>query len=163
MKNRLITGISFIILGALIALGPQTIFPICGAGIFGQKAMHNSDETDLLMKCFYTGRAVIGVGILILAVGLLLLLFRKKQIRFGLSLAAGLNGILTLLIPTALIGVCSDVHAPCHALTLPALSILGSTVIALSAVNAVYLYKTDQEGEIVHETKTTDDSSSVRL
>jgi len=38
MKNRLITGILFIILGVLIAFGPITIFPVCGVNATQQMA-----------------------------------------------------------------------------------------------------------------------------
>jgi len=91
------------------------------------------------MACFWTGRAVLGVGALIAVSGVFFFIFKSKQIRLGLSLAAGLNGILTLLIPTVLIGVCEGRHMSCRTLTLPALTVLSMLTIAAAAVNVIYL------------------------
>jgi len=178
MKNRLITGILFIILGGLIALGPQTIFPVCGIhtaeqasaqgtekigeqeGIKtgGQETMQAAEgageqaaiamTTDSVMKCHWTAQAELGIGILIALLGAFLIIFQSKQIRMGLSLALGLNGILALLIPTVLIGVCGGAHMPCRSLALPALTVLSSVVIVTSAVNAVYLFISNRKGQV---------------
>jgi hypothetical protein len=107
----------------------------------------NDGAADTIMKDHWTARAELGVGILIALLGILLLLFSSKQVRLGISLSLALSGILVVLIPTALIGVCDDAHAACRLLTLPSLIILGAVVAVLSAVNAVYLFKTSNEGQ----------------
>jgi len=132
MKNRLFTGILFLIFGLLIAIGPQTIFPVCEAG-------------NMPMKCFYTAKAEIGAGGLIAVLGVLSLIFSNKKIRAGISLATTLGGILTVLIPTALIGVCGGKHMTCSTLTLPALSVLGVVTAVSAAINAVYLIKSKDD------------------
>jgi len=180
MKNRLIMGILFITLGLFIALGPLTVFPVCGVCTNEQAATQSTAQNEMTMdscneqaagsdaamsspmKCFWTARAELGIGFLISATGLLLILLRRKQARFGLTLALGLNGILALLIPTALIGVCGEAQNTCRELTLPALSILSSFVIVLSVINAVYLYKTDKEGSTDNEAQTTDNGTDSR-
>lgn len=78
----------------------------------------------MVMKCRWTAQAELGIGLLISVLGALLIVFKSKQIRIGLSLSAALNGILALLIPTVLIGVCENAHMTCRALALPALSVL---------------------------------------
>ena len=187
MKNRIITGIIFIILGGLIAWGPQTIFPVCGihteqglaetgsamgAHTSESKHMENTENTDQqtpmvmttdsVMKCHWTAQAELGTGILIGLLGLLLMIFKSGQTRLGLNLSAILNGILALLIPTALIGVCGGVHMSCRALTLPALIILSSLVIAAGAVNAIYLNhsikkdRSDDEADSANHTAIID-------
>lgn len=173
MSNRLITGILFIILGALIAFGPLTIFPICGvhstkekdAGDSEQSDMHmesdnaaSSEEinmestmnkgTDMIMNCHWTARVELGIGILIVLTGVLLILLRAARIRLGLSISLVLNGILALLIPTVLIGVCGGVHMSCRSLTLPALTVISSGVIITALVNTIYLYKADKKGQV---------------
>lgn len=151
MKNRLISGILFLIFGLLIALGPQIIFPVCG----GQ------GETTP-MKCYWTAQAELGAGLVIAFQGLLLILFSSRQIRMGLNLATGLNGVLALLLPTVLIGVCGSTRMNCRSLTLPALVILSTFVIAGSVINGIYLYQTGRTGGRTYEDKTTDDQSAVK-
>ncbi len=178
MKNRLITGILFVILGGIISLGPQTIFPVCGVHTAKHAETENSREMDELknmgeeghkndqttentgenapatmkantvMRCHWTAQAEIGLGIEIALLGFLLFVFRSRQIRLGLSLALILNGILTMLVPTVLIGVCDSEHMVCRSLTLPALVILASTVIVISVVNVFFLLNSKSKGMV---------------
>lgn len=179
MKNRLITGILFIVLGLLVALGPITIFPVCGIHTSthatgkdaGENAMKMGDNNTATnqdasamsssmsspMKCFWTARAELGVGIAIVILGILLLLVSVNQIRFRISIGVGTLGILALLIPTVLIGVCKSSRMGCRALTLPALVILNSFVIVISVVNAVYLYQVHKKGTLNYDAQTLND------
>jgi hypothetical protein len=169
MKNRLITSALFILLGGLIAFGPQTIFPVCKVHTTEQSSAQDSGKTgdpqsnpsndaymiqsaedsgamatkSMVMKCHWTAMAEIGAGLLIALLGVFLLIFRSGLIRLGLSLALILNGILALLIPTVLIGVCGSLHMNCRSLALPTLTILSGIVITASAANVIYLYHTD--------------------
>jgi len=128
MKNRIFSAIYFTLTGLLAAVGPQTIFKVC--------------DTDMMvMKCFYTAQAELGIGGLIAVIGIALFFPSNRNIRAGLNIALIPAGILTALIPTALIGVCGGAHMPCHKLTLPALVLLGALIAAGAAVNSVYLAK----------------------
>jgi len=128
MNNRVFSAIFFTLTGLLVAVGPQTAFKVC--------------DTDMMvMKCFYTARAELGVGILIAVIGIALFFLSNRGTRNGLNIALIPAGILTALIPTVLIGVCGGEHMPCHKLTLPALVLLGAMITAGAVVNAVYLYK----------------------
>lgn len=175
MKNRLITGILFIILGAFIAFGPLTIFPVCGVPSSQHAQGHNMEQkkakmsmkmddnqskssmnnasketmsmgTGMVMKCFYTARAELGIGLLIVILGVLLIIFQSVKIRLGLNISIILNGILALLIPVLLIGVCNGIHMSCHSLTLPSLVVISSILILAALVNTIYLYKSDHKG-----------------
>ncbi|WP_010258172.1 DUF4418 family protein [Treponema primitia] len=126
MYKRLITGIPFIVLGILIAIGPITIFPVC-------------EIRDVIMKCHWTARAELGVGLSIAVLGILTLFFESKI--FGLSAGVFINGILVLLFPTVLIGVCAHPRASCHMLALPALLVLGSITIVVAALNGFFVLK----------------------
>lgn len=177
MKNRLINGILFIILGAFIAFGPQTIFPVCGVHSSKKASGHETEQkkdqmsmqmddkqsdssnqnasenkmtmgTGMVMKCFWTARAELGLGILIAILGALQIVFQSVQLRLGLNISIILNGILALLIPISLIGVCDSKHMSCHSLTLPALAVISSFLIIAALVNAIYLFKIDNKGQV---------------
>ncbi|PYG88535.1 uncharacterized protein DUF4418 [Ruminiclostridium sufflavum DSM 19573] len=126
MKNRLSSGILFVVLGLLIGVGPRTIFSVCPVG-------------NMPMSCHWSAMAEIGAGMLIALTGALLLLIQNAQIRLGLSFTLFLSGVLALLLPTVLIGMCGSVHMDCNKLTLPALVILSALVIVTSAVNIISL------------------------
>lgn len=131
MKERGIFGVLFILLGGLIAIGPQTFFKVC-------------DTTEKMMKCHWTAQAELGVGALIAVLGILILVIASRQIRIGITIGIVLNGILTILIPNALIGVCKSNHMHCHALTLPALTLLGIVTVVVGIVNIIYLSKKER-------------------
>lgn len=177
MKNRLFTGILFIILGGLIAFGPQRIFPVCGVHTENQASAQSSGKTDehksmgtesqnvaqdadstgerssmamtnnTVMKCHWTAQTEIGIGVLIVLIGVILFVFKSIQIRLGLSLALILIGLLALLIPTVLIGVCNSKNMTCRLLSQPALALLSSIVITTSSANVFYLYHIDRKGK----------------
>jgi Domain of unknown function (DUF4418) len=183
MNNRWISGILFIILGLLIAFGPITIFPVCEVHNEKQETMDVMKEEMTMtkevsatgegqenesmslsmsspMKCYWTARAELGIGLVIAVIGILLLLHSSVAIRLGLTIGAGLNAILALLIPTVLIGVCQSTRMACHSLTLGALIILSSFAIIISTLNIILLYQVHKKGKRNHESKTINDYSA---
>ncbi len=128
MKNRIFSGLLVAVFGSLIALGPQFLFKVCEA------------EGDMIMRCFWTGRAEIGIGGVIFLSGLFLAFFKNPALRFGVNLGLIPLGILTLLIPTVLIGVCGSHSMECRILALPSLVVLGILLIAAALLNGLYLY-----------------------
>ncbi len=163
MRNRLISGIALILLGVLLALGPQTIFPVCGVHKESTNSMQSSiatqsSESEMSsakmtskMKCYWTARTEIGIGAMIAVIGVLLLLIGDSRIRIGLSIAALLNSFFSASIPTILIGVCGSKHMSCNKLALPAILILSSFTAVLLIINIIYLFKTHKQQErIIH-------------
>ena len=170
MKNRIIFGIIFIVLGALIALGPQTIFPVCGIHASEQSAVQGSEQAGMpmssqmadsaseenstssampmVMKCRTSAKAELPVGIAIAVLGVLIIVSRSVKGRIGLSIASALGGLFALLVPTVLIGVCASEQMRCRVLTLPALIILSILVIFVSVVNIVYLFKSGKKEQV---------------
>lgn len=126
MKNRLITSFIYIVLGVLLILIPTKLFPVCSSG-------------NMKMSCYYTARAELGLGALVILLGAAAILSANDGIRGGLSIAQFGIGILVLLYPTKLIGLCKMSDMKCRIQTLPALIVVGVLLIILSAVNAVYL------------------------
>ncbi len=147
MKNKFIFGFLSIAIGLLIALGPLTIFPVCGV----------HEHSEEVMKCFWTARAELGVGFSISILGLLSIISGNPKFRLGLTAAILLNGILALLFPSVLIGVCGSTHMNCRALTLPALFILSSLIVTASVIQAAYLRYTNKEGTEEYGKQTADD------
>ncbi len=128
MKNRIVSGAGAIVAGLLISVGPQTIFKL-----------DPPMEDGTWMTCHWTGRAELGLGLLIAALGILLLLFSSAEARLGLSLAAVLAGVLAVLYPAVLIGGCGMENMRCRSVTFPALYIIGSLTMIGFALNSVYL------------------------
>lgn len=164
MKSRIIIGAVIIVLGLLLAVGPQTIFPVCGVHGYADSAMSMEDDAmghDAMsddgaseaghsgngskMKCYWTGQAEIGAGLVIAVIGIFLLIFKERNIRAGLSLSLVPLGIYALLIPNLLIGVCGSAHMECRTLALPAITIISAAVSVVSAVNVFLLLKAEKE------------------
>ena len=132
MKNKYVVGALLLVLGLLIAIGPQKIFPVC------------EFNPEKPMKCNWMGKAEIGVGAAIALIGVLQMVMDHAKVRMGLSMAAVPMGLLTLLLPTKLIGVCMNVHMRCVTLTRPALLMLGISTILVGGLSAFALNKIEK-------------------
>ena len=126
--KKYISGIVFIILGLLTAIGPGTLFKVCAPM-----------EDGKFMKCHWMARAELGIGFGIVVLAVLLLIFSANQIRAGLLFGIAVLSVLVILFPTALIGVCGGEHMQCNALTRPALLVLGVILLVLSLGNALVI------------------------
>jgi hypothetical protein len=127
MKNRIVSGSAVIIFGLLIALGPQFLFKVCP--VVG----------DMIMKCHWSAQAEIGIGGLIAALGIALVIFSNPQTRLGLTIGIFLSGILALLIPHVLIGGCSMHSMACRKITFPAITVISILLLMAAALNGLYL------------------------
>lgn len=126
MKRRIISSLPLIILGLIIGLGPQFIFPVCEAG-------------EKVMKCFWTARVELGIGGLIVLLSLIYIAFRETGVRLGLVIAIFFSSILSILVPTVLIGVCGMATMQCRVQTLPALVVSGALTALISAIYGLIL------------------------
>jgi len=141
-RNLIIPGI-FILLGLLIALTPWYIFPICEiAEKSGTMPMDNSGDDSMNMNsgthmtCWYTAEAEAGTGALVVLLGLVLFALPGRESRRSLGIMAIGLGVVTVLLPTYLIGMCtSSPDTPCNIGTKPALILLG----VLTAITGIYL------------------------
>jgi hypothetical protein len=127
MKKQLTSGITVIILGLLIALGPQFLFKAC-----------NTAEENF-PRCHWSVLAEIGTGIIITALGICILLFlNEPKTRLGLSIGIFFTGIVALLIPHVLIGGCNMMSMRCRRVTFPVLSAV-CIVLLLGTIINIYL------------------------
>jgi hypothetical protein len=131
MKNKPTGGIIAITLGVLTALIPIAIFPVCADMI------ELIDGQTLFMKCHWTAMAEILVGILIVFNGILMIVFKKHEARVALSIMLFLLGLATLLLPTAVIGMCEAAAAPCRMATQPALIVVSVTTMSVGIGNTL--------------------------
>lgn len=125
MKNKLFASIPAIIFGALIAIAPLTFAKVCPS------------MGDMHMACYYTGRAALGIGVVIAILGVVAL-FVSEKVRVGLSIAVIVNALLMIAVTTYLIGVCNSPMMHCASSTRPTLIVL-SVLAAVFAAVVVYM------------------------
>lgn len=125
MNKTRLTGIVIAVLGLLTALIPTVIFKVC-------EAMDGK-----FMKCHWTSQTEVALGIATIVLGLLIVLSKEKAAQAAYAVASAINGVLIILIPTAVIGVCGSADMPCHSGTKPALIIAGALIIVTALINAV--------------------------
>jgi len=125
MNKRLAYGITTVILGLLIALGPQFLFKVCAA------------HSGALPLCHWSAQAELGMGMLVAALGLCFIVFSDPKTRQGFAIGIFLTGIIVLGIPHALIGGCIAKTMACHRVAFPALTVEGVILLVYSAVMVV--------------------------
>lgn len=147
MQNRVVSSLAYIIIGILFILFPMYILPVCPSesvnlptAMQGQ-VEHMHTGVGKIMKCFWTGRAEVGVGCLIIAIGILMLFCQKIFLRMGLSMAIACISLFALAIPTVLIGVCDNQMMRCNMGAKPALVLLSLLLFIVALVNTYYLNK----------------------
>ncbi len=126
----------------LVVSGIATIFvPSFYTCAAQGKAIQLPNGKSIPMKCLWTARAEVGPGVLLLAVGVFLFVSRKLESRRFLSISALILGILVILFPSALIGVCAHPDASCVVLMKPILLLIGAVAgvlgIAATAWNFI--------------------------
>ena len=169
-----ISGITVVILGLLITLGPRFIFKACSisaetsrnsssceSGSEDCGCEEDASETAIidsaescgcgtgsegcgssivLPKCYYSVQALAGIGILIAALGLCMIVFENMLIQFGLSIGVFFSSIIALFIPNGLIGMCLGKNMACRTAALPAITILCIILLAASAVYTTFVF-----------------------
>ena len=116
-----------IVLALLIAIVPQ--FTDCESQ---GKMLTLQSGKQVSMKCHWTARAEIAVGVPLLAVGLLMLASKRKESIRNPGIVGALLGLMAVLLPGVLIGVCGNDDMICNSLMDPALVLMGIVVIVAS-------------------------------
>jgi hypothetical protein len=101
------------------------------------KALTLENGRQVPMKCYWTAQASLAVAVPLLVVGLLIAFSRQKETLQALALVGAILGIMVILLPTRLIGVCQHPGASCNLVMKPALIFAGSLVIGVSLVGLV--------------------------
>ena len=114
MKKK-VTSIATAVVAVLLAFGPQFLFQPC-------------PTTEKVMKCFYSCKALIAIGLILLAVGALQFLANEAKTKKSLAVVGIVACVCAILIPTVLIGGCAKPEMACKLLTFPithSLSVIG--------------------------------------
>ncbi len=134
MSKNKITGIVIALLGLLTALIPTVIFKVCAA------------MDGKFMKCHWTSQVEVALGITVLVLGLLIVLAKENAASSAYAAASAINGVLVILIPTVVIGVCGSADMPCNSGTKPALIIAGALVIVVALINTISYLASKKNG-----------------
>lgn len=102
------------------------------------KAIQLPGGRSIPMKCLWTARAEIAMGVLLLTVGAFLFISRTLESRRFLSVLVLILGIFVLLLPTTLIGVCINPDMPCVVIMKPTLLLIGFVTGALGIVGTAW-------------------------
>lgn len=146
--NRVIISLVFVVLGLLVILVPTYLLPVCAPMEVISPVVNvqtPAHVTVKYMKCHWTGQAEMGIGAVIMALGLLMLLSRSACVRLGLSLSVICVAMLAAAIPTVLIGVCPGEMMPCHMGTLPSLLLLSGLLVVIALINVLYLSRSHRQ------------------
>ena len=134
MNKTKITGIVIALLGLLTALIPTVIFKVCAA------------MDGKFMKCHWTSQVEVALGIAVLVLGLLIVLAKENAASSAYAVASAINGVLVILIPTVVIGVCGSADMPCNSGTKPALIIAGALIIVVALINTISYLASKKNG-----------------
>ena len=132
MNKSKVTGIVIAILGLITALIPTVILKVCDA------------MDGKFMKCHWTSQTEVAIGIATLVLGLLVILAKEKAAAAAYAVASAINGVLVILIPTVVIGVCGSAEMRCNSGTKPALIIAGALIVVVALIHTV-LYLTSKK------------------
>ena len=122
MKRFNTSGIVTAVLGLLIVITP-IVFPVCE----GLLELVNGKQVP--MRCYWTARAEMIFGVLIIIVGLMIAFLKKPGERQRLHHQVALLGLATILTPLFIIPTCMNPDMSCNVGTKPALIILGALVL----------------------------------
>ncbi len=98
------------------------------------------------MKCSWTAKAEIAVGVPLAVAGALMAISRKKESLRNLALIGIVLGIFVILLPTdAMIGVCKS-NMDCHNIMKPTLIVLGAVAIGICLASLIVSQVGEEKG-----------------
>lgn len=127
-KSNLIFAIFFVLLGLLTAIAPYSFAHVCELG-------------EKIMKCHWTARVELFLGLSIAVFGLFKFLSSDANFHLGLNFGILINALGVLLTPTVLIGVCGMKKMHCHAVTKPTLIVFAILILVLALAQSLSIWK----------------------
>jgi hypothetical protein len=152
MKKAIITGSAAIVLGLLIALGPQFLFKVCSQTMASGAGGETADccavpeesgccasATSSVPVCHWSARAEVGIGLLIAALGACMIVFTDSKTQLGLLIGVFMASLVALAIPHTLIGGCGSMAMACRRVAFPALTVESVILLIISAIMVVII------------------------
>ena len=127
-KLNFVFAVIFIVLGALVAAAPYSFAHVCELG-------------EKIMKCHWTARVELFLGLSIAVLGLLKFLSSDANFQLGLNFGILINALGVLLTPTVLIGVCGMKKMHCHAVTKPTLIVFAILILVSALAQSLSIWK----------------------
>ena len=127
-KVNVIFASIFVVLGALVAIAPYSFAHVCEVG-------------EKVMKCHWTARIELFLGLSVAVLGLLKLINSDSKYQHGLNAGILINTLGVIFTPTVLIGVCGMKKMHCAAVTKPVLIVFGILLLAAVVAQSVSLWK----------------------
>jgi len=129
MKD-ILKGAGAAALGLIIALGPKFIFRACTVGECGCCGEYP--------QCFWATQAVLGMGFLIAALGLCMIILNDRKTQLGMLIGIFATGFIAILIPYVFIGGCPGKTMACYRRAFPGIAVFASLTLAYSAFITVF-------------------------
>jgi hypothetical protein len=127
-KNKLVMwmGIAIMAIALVIIIVPQFTNCTANGGMVTTAA-----GKQIPMKCYWTAHAEIATGIPLFVLGLLMLLSKFKESMRNLSILGIILGIMAILLPVLIIGVCATPTMICVTVMKPLMITCGvATILA---------------------------------
>lgn len=128
MKKNIVFAVIIFILGVLVALAPYSFAKVCEVG-------------EKVMKCHWTARIELFLGIVIAALALLKFVSSNAKFQLGVNAGIAVNALGVILAPTVLIGVCAMSKMHCHSVTRPVWLVFGILLLVAVSLQTVLLWK----------------------
>jgi uncharacterized membrane protein len=89
------------------------------------------------MRCYWTARAELGVALPLAVAGMLLFFSRRTETRRALAVLVCVLGVVAMLLPTVLIGVCEQSSAVCNTTMRPILLVAGGLTVIIGLITLI--------------------------
>jgi hypothetical protein len=136
---KTVLGIVMIVCALSLAIAP--VFTDCESH---GKMLTTADGRSISMKCHWAGVAEVAAAIPLGIAGIFALRSRRKETLRMAGIVGAASGVMALLLPTLLIGVCANPMMICNLLMRPIL--LASGILAIAA--SIALFVTAREPEL---------------
>ena len=121
-----IIAVVIMILALVVALVPA--FTNCS---YEGRVLTLQNGKTVAMKCTWSAKTELVLGIPLLG-GVLMLVSRRKETIRAMSILGVVLGVLVILIPTTLIGVCVSAAMDCNSVLKPTMIVCGIILILVS-------------------------------